>query len=143
MTINNEGKIAEENLVLKKENKESWETAFLDLNLKIDKQKIWLSIYDKRDSFPFEIRNFPDLSGNAHKSRTHGIIIGQLLRFARGCDHLTHFSMRMRKLTTKLIDQSFDRKLLERYCIKFFEDRPSITRKYFLGPKDFLPVTFD
>merc|ERR1712166_122568 len=51
-------------MIVKKENEKNHKTHFLDLNMvKVDRQLV-LSTYDKRDAFPFEVRGFPDLSGN-------------------------------------------------------------------------------
>ena len=101
-----------------------------------------MSIYDKRDDFPFDIISFPNLSGNVHFRRSHGVIVGQLIRFSKRCDYGSHFSMRTSTLTHKLIGQGFDKKLLEKYCSKFFTDRPHLLRKYKITTKQVLELSF-
>ena len=68
-------------LSVNKENDVSYMTHFLDVRFVINDGKLIVSTYDKRDAFPFAVRNFPDLSGNVHVRRSHGVIVGQLLRY--------------------------------------------------------------
>jgi hypothetical protein len=130
------GKIYPESLKLKKENKESHKTHFLDLQLVINNNTIVTSVYDKRDDFPFHVVTFPNLSGNLHFRRTHGIIIGQLLRYAKNCQDREIFAQRTKTLTETLQKQHFDRKLLAHYCQKFFEERPDFKFKYNLRTQE-------
>jgi len=87
-------------------------------------------VYDKRDDFPFHVVTFPNLSGNLHFRRTHGIIIGQPLRYAKNCQDREMFAQRTKVLTETLEKQHFDRKLLAYYCQKFFGERPDFKFKY-------------
>ena len=67
-------------LVLKLENNDDQMTSFLDLFFTIMNKKIRHSLYDKRDEFPFDIVNYPNLSGNIYARYAYGVLIGQLLR---------------------------------------------------------------
>ena len=67
-------------LVLKLENNDDQMTSFLDLFFTIMNKKIRYSLYDKRDEFPFDIVNYPNLSGNIYARYAYGVLIGQLLR---------------------------------------------------------------
>ena len=51
-------------LILKCENDDEKEASFLDLYLTVKNDKFVYKIYDKRDDFPFEIVNYPNLTGN-------------------------------------------------------------------------------
>ena len=125
-------------LVLKKENDEDWRTHFLDLNLVLNDGKIKLSLYDKRDDFPFQVRTFPDLSGNIHGGRAHGVLVGQLDRFAKANDHYSGFSKRAKALTAQLEKQGFNRAVLGLKARKFWEERDYRIGKYRVGREEFV-----
>jgi hypothetical protein len=125
-------------LTLNKENESDHKTHFLDLSLTINDGKIKLSLYDKRDEFPFEVRSFPDLSGNISFSSSHGIIIGQLRRYARACDHYSIFRQRARAVTTKLISQGFDRARLTAKITTFYTRYQHFINKYAISKNTFI-----
>ena len=108
-------------LILKKENATDWETHFLDLVLTLNDGRIKLSLYDKRDEFPFEM-SFPDLSGGVHFSRSRGVIVGQLQRFGKANDLYPAFRQRAQNLTRRL----FDRRRLEGRCGSVYDARPDL-----------------
>ena len=76
------------------------------------------------------MRSFPDLSGNIHFSRSHGIVIGQLARFAKACDHFPRFKEKAQALTTRLVRQGFDKEKLARKSEALFGKRQDLMRKY-------------
>ena len=53
----------------------------------------------KRDDFDFEIVIFPFLYGD--DSRSYGVYISQLIRFARASSHVADFNTRNKLLTEK------------------------------------------
>ena len=118
------------NLELKQENESPTRTHILDLQLVINDRRFESSIYDKRDEFPFTVNYMPDLSGNVHFRKGHGVVLGQLLRYANNCDKVTAFSKRTQQLTTTLINQHFDKDILQYYCLRFFEERKDFKRKF-------------
>ncbi len=105
-------------------------TSFLDMNLKIVNGQIQMTLFDKRDGFNFEIASFPHADGLIHYRRSHGIVIGQLLRYAKICNRMEHFSVRAKTLTTKLMNQGFDKDLLQQKCKSFFQSRPDLKLKF-------------
>ena len=52
---------------------------FLDLKFLISNDIVSTKIYDKRDSFDFEIVNFQSLDGHVPRSTTHGVYISELI----------------------------------------------------------------
>ena len=72
-------------LNFKKENNNDQMASFLCLFLTIENEKLRYTLYDKRDDFPFEIVNYPNLSGNIYSSNAYGVLIGQLLRISQAC----------------------------------------------------------
>jgi hypothetical protein len=123
-------------LVLNKENKDNHTTHFLDANFTINDKRIIRTLYDKRDEFPFEVRSFPDLSGNVHFKNSHGVLAGQLQRIAKVSTHFEQFSKRVRALTSKLVNQSFDKVRLGNVCKKFYNERKSLVQCYRQNKKE-------
>ena len=81
--------------------------SYLDLQLDVLNGEIVTSLYDKRDDFPFNISDFPDLSGNIPQDGSYGIFIAQTLRYAEACAKYTDFITRTLMLKTQLIKQNF------------------------------------
>jgi hypothetical protein len=119
VTFNNNGRLAEifkeiypPGLNLKKENLEDTRATFLDLRIKIVDGKFHVSLYDKRDDFPFHINSFPHLPANVSIRRAHDILTSQLVRYARICGSQGDFFKRTQMLTNRLIKQGFRYRLL-------------------------------
>ena len=74
---------------LNKANVSDTVASFLDLHLFISHGFVKTKIYDKRDDF--DIVNFPFLDGDVHRSRSYGVYISQLIRFARVSSHVDDF----------------------------------------------------
>ena len=72
-------------LVLKKTTEGPTELSYLDLLITIDGGKYSTAIYDKRDSFNFNIVNFPHMSSNIPSKPAYGVYISQLVRIGRIC----------------------------------------------------------
>ena len=56
-----------------KENTEDSGASFLDQWIKVQNKVFHTSLYDKPDTFSFDIVNFPDLSGNIPKTSYGGL----------------------------------------------------------------------
>ena len=70
---------------------------YLDLHLEIDSTgKLNTKLFDKRDSFNFQIVNFPFLSSNIPSAPAYGVYISQLIRYSRACDRYCDFLERAR-----------------------------------------------
>ena len=52
-----------------------------------------LSVYDKRDDFPFRIVNFPYIDSNIPANPAYGVYISQLVRYARICTSNLDFNL--------------------------------------------------
>ena len=62
-------------------------------------------IFVKRDSFDFEIVNFPFLDGDVPRYTPYGVYISQLICFARASSHVADFNTRNKLSTQKLFKQ--------------------------------------
>ena len=73
----------------------------------IDNGKYSTAVFDKRDSFTFNIVNFTHLSSNVLSKPAYGVYISQLVRIGRICSSFEQFKHRHYTLTQKLIKQGF------------------------------------
>ena len=94
-------------LQLKKTTECSIALSYLDIMIVIDNGKYSTTVYDKRDSFNFNIVCFPHLSSNIPSKPAYGVYISQLVRIGRICSSFVQFKERHYKLTYKLIHQGF------------------------------------
>ena len=98
-----------------------YHSSFLDLLLEIDKDsRLRVKIYDKRDDFNFDIVIFPFLCGNIPQSPSYGVYISQLIRYARASTLYDDFLSRSCRLTSKLMEQGYERFKLISAFKKFF-----------------------
>ena len=106
--------------------------SYLNILLSIGRDgQLRTSLYDKRDDFNFHITNFPFLSSNIPSSPAYGVLISQLIRYARACSSHECFFLRAARLSSKLLGQGYVserlksslRKLYGRYgdLIKHYE----------------------
>ena len=51
--------------------------------------------------------NFPFLDGDVPRSKSYGVYISQLIRFARASSHAADFNTRNKLLTQKLLKQGY------------------------------------
>ena len=149
-TVNNEdffsryaGEICPKSLVLNRENKENHVCSFLDLCIRIDDGHISTKIYDKRDDFPFTVRNFPHLSGEVPFRQSHGTFVSQIIRYTTACDKFEDVLTRSNLLIDKLLDQGFCLKLMRQCCRKFCNNYPDLVSKYNLSPSIFVQSIFN
>ena len=54
--------------------------SYLDLLVTIDNGKYSTTVFDKRDSFKFDIVNFPHMNSNIPSKPAYGVYISQLVR---------------------------------------------------------------
>ena len=118
-------------LILKWENPDNDQTCtFLDLSMNLVNGKIVHKLYDKRDDFPFEIVNYPNLSGNICVANAFGVLIGQLLRIAKACQQYDDFRERSCCLIHKLVKQQFPTRGFVSRLIKFYNRHFQEINKY-------------
>ena len=117
-------------LTLTKANSSDQKAAFLDLDIKIENNRIHTKIYDKRDDFGFPIVNFPWLDGDVPRAPSYGIYISQLVRFARACSEVKDFHSRNIQLTEKLLSQGYRYHKLRKYFGKFYKNYKELLLKF-------------
>ena len=105
--------------------------SYLDMLITIENGKYTTTLYDKRDSFQFDIVNFPDMSSNIPSKPAYGVYISQLVRIGRIlCSTYKTFCERHHKLTKKLIKQGFRYAELCKAFKMFAKNHHDIFHKY-------------
>ena len=94
-------------LQLKKTTENATALSYLDVLITIDNGRYSTAVFDKRDSFSFNIVNFPHLSLNIPSKPAYGVYISQLVRIGRICSNFVQFKLRHYTLTQKLMKQGF------------------------------------
>ena len=98
-------KIYPSELTLKDTTLADGKVAYLDRQIEIRDRQLVMSLYDKRDDFPFAIHNYPHLDSNVPCMPTYGVYISQLIRFAKACDTYPDFLTRHQRLVATLMRQ--------------------------------------
>ena len=117
-------------IYLNKANDSDTEAAFLDSNLSIYNDIVSTEIYDKRDDFNFDIVNFPFFDGDVPQRPSYGVLISQLIRFARASLHVTDFNNRNKFLTAKLLRQGYRYHKLRKAFYIFYRRHVELIEKY-------------
>ena len=89
-----------------------------------------MSLYDKKDGFPFRVQNYPHLDSNVPCMPMNGVYISQLLRFTRTCDRYLDFLARDKCLVQTLFDQGFRHGLLCKKIKQFYWSHHSLVQHY-------------
>ena len=125
-------------LQLNKTNTSDTKAAFLDLHLSISNDIVSTKMFDKRDDFDFEIVNFPFLDGDVPHSKSYGVYISQLIRFARASSYVTDFNTRNKLLTQTLLKQGYLYHKLCKTFSKFYWRYYDLISKFQVGLKSLL-----
>ena len=105
--------------------------SYLDFLLSIGRDgQLRTSLYDKRDDFIFHITNFPFLSSNILSSPAYGVIISQLIRYARACSSYECFVLRAMRLSNKLLGQGYVKERLKSSLRKFYGRYGDLPKQY-------------
>ena len=75
-------------LTLKRTTESATLLSYLDMTVYINHDRFSTTLYDKRDSFSFDIVNFPHMSSNIPSKPAYGVYISQLIRIGRICEIL-------------------------------------------------------
>ena len=130
-------------LEIKLESDNNKQVSYLDLNLTSNEGILTYSVYDKRDSFSFEIVNFPYMDSCIPKKSALGVFTSQLIRYSRICSKFQDFRMRTISLINKLRSQGYQVKDLRRLSLRFFQRRSDMLGRFNINNgNDFLREIF-
>ena len=105
-------------LQLNRANTTDTESLFLDIyvHLSISNWFVSAKTYEKRDDVDFDIVN---LDGDVPWRASYGEYSSQLIKFARGCNHIADFNAQNKCLTAKLLQQGYRYHKLQKTFSKF------------------------
>ena len=103
---------------------------YLDITVSSENNVLSFSLYDKRDSFNFEIVNFPFLDSCIPRKPALGIFYGQMARIAKICTKYEDFSKRITELSKRLLSQGYKKVELNRLASRFFKEKHSLIEKF-------------
>ena len=110
---------------------------YLDIRLQTDRNNnLSTRLFDKRDEFNFPIVNFPFLDGNIPLSPAYGIVVSQLVRWARASTLYKDFADRCSQLTSKLLKQGYVLPRLITTFRKFYGRHHDLIGKYNMSCSD-------
>ena len=137
LAINNNGllnnyaqEIYPSEMVLEQQNPTPNECTFLDLWLWIVESEVCLSMYDKRDDFPFPIVKFTNASSNVDYIRSHDPIHTTAYRELQANDKFSDFSERVAKTIQSMLAQNLMWDIIEKNLRKFLRSYPTEREKY-------------
>ena len=116
------GQIYPDSLKLNKENTGSLEAHVLDLNIKITSNGNFdVSLYDKREDFPFNIIQFMPANSNVASSTVYGVFSSQLIRYFRICNNFTSFQTRVMGLVNSFISLGYCKRLIRAKFLQIYK----------------------
>ena len=125
-------------LELKKENVGYTEGTFLDLMINIRDDKFVISLYDKRNTFPFSIVRMPYLESNIPSKMFYSAFGSEILRFARNTSDFNLFKVNTKCLIERMLKQGGKNSILNNVLRKLFGRHFDAFGKYFNDFSDFL-----
>ena len=106
------------------------------MHLPISSAIVSTKIYDKRDGFDFKIVNVSFVDDDVPGSKSYGVYISQLIRFANTSSYITDFNTRNKLLTQKLLKQGCHK--LRKTFSKFYRRYYDLISKFQVGLKTLL-----
>ena len=118
-------------LEIKNTTESNTSASYLDLLLSIGRNgQLRTSLYDTRDDFNFHITNFPFLSSNMPSPPACGVLISQLIRYARACSSHECFNLRAARFSSKFLGQRYVRDRLKSSLRKFYGRYGDLIKHY-------------
>ena len=97
---------------LTQENDDLSQATVLDMHVKISEGWFTTKVYNKTDSFPFEVISLPFLSSNISDEICYKVFYSQVLRYQRLCSNLDDFIDRTRILAGVLLGRGYSMGIL-------------------------------
>ena len=92
---------------------------FVGIHIEAKKHRFRLSVYDKRDTFPFFVRRYPQMSSLIPKNIPYGVFVGLLHRGYRICSDVEDFLSDALVKARTLLTNGCKRNLLKRRFKQF------------------------
>ena len=92
-------------LELNKENTGFKSASVLEMKIDIIGEKFNVSVYDKRDSFGFEVFRYPSIHSNIPDKTLYNVFYSQLVCFSRVCNNMEGFISACRLLKGRVLSK--------------------------------------
>ena len=92
-------------LELNKENTGFKSASVLEMKIDIIGEKFNVSVYDKRDSFGFEVFRYPSIHSNIPDKTLYNVFYSQLVHFSRVCNNMEGFISACRLLKGRVLSK--------------------------------------
>ena len=107
-----------DSLELSQENDDFSKASVLDMDVSIVDGYFRTKVYNKTDSFPFEVVSMPFLNSNIDRQVCYKVFYSQVLRYERLCSFQLDFEFRVRALGKFLLKRGYRLAMLGREFVK-------------------------
>ena len=116
-------------LVLSKENIGTYSATVLDLDINIKENKFEVSVFDKTNSFSFNVVKYPSLNSNVPDQVLYNVFYSQIIRFLNICTHESSFLTNLSKLSDTCKNKGAAFSKLKNELQKLFKNNPDLVQK--------------
>ena len=110
------------------------EATYLEMEIWIKDNQFLYKLFDKRDSFPFDIVRMPDLNANIPSHIFYGSFLAEVLRICRATLRYQDFLPRARDIYRRMVNQGGSTQQLDRQIRKLISRYPDTFYKYSRTP---------
>ena len=135
---NHYNEIYSSGLILKKENTSHTETTFLDLHLCINEGQIQTSLYDKRNSYNFNVVRFPYKSSTIPSKMFFATISAEILRICRATSSVVQFIKTSKVFLHRMLRQGPDSSRAKKVLVKMINRHALQFEKYNTNNRDLI-----
>ena len=107
-------------LELNRENIGFKSATVLELDVNVVDNRFQVGVYDKRDSFNFEVFRYPSFESNIPNRIIYSVFLSQLVRYGRVCNFEEGFVTATKLLVERLVKKGAKVKILKAYFSKYF-----------------------
>ena len=107
-----------DSLELSQENDDFSKASVLDMDVSVVDGYFRTKVYNKTDSFPFEVVSMPFLNSNIDRQVCYKVFYSQVLRYERLCSFQLDFESRVRSLGVFLLKRGYRLAVLGREFVK-------------------------
>ena len=112
-------------LELSQENEDLRQATVLDMQVSIDRGNFITKVYNKTDSFPFDVISMPFLESNICEKICYKVFYSQILRYQRLCSNIEDFCSRTKMLGCQLMERGYEFGKLSREFVKVLNNYKS------------------
>lgn len=107
-----------------------YQTTFLDTSIQLLDNKMYVSVYNKTDDFPFTVIKYNHPKSNVHSSTGYNTFYGEMLRFGRICCTYDNFLKRCRVLFHDFSKLGYEQNRIVSTIYKFAKNNSDLLVKF-------------